>query len=344
MVSIRKIICTGSLALGLILTTQPSHANFFDWIAGRAPTPWATPTTPVQTNRVFAWQPVTTTTAAPTVISPTPAPQAIVNYAPATRYRTQWVQVPVTTYRPVFEANPQTGWPRLQMRACQRYVWQVRRVPVSVMRPNFEGNCSRIFPWCWNWAPRANNCCVPQVGTITTPGPQPYYSGPDARQPALALPPTTSNPGEAADQVPTLPSKTLNLNTTPPSTDNGATNSPADLPVANGQSILRRPIEKPSPALEPSKPRVISPAKTEPIPDLDRQPLLKNQGPELLNPQDRTARASHLNHWTNFGAIQWASMPSVRPVSVATSPASRQVIQQPSGDVPAPLRWERIRP
>ena len=344
MVSIRKIICTGSLALGLILTTQPSHANFFDWIAGRAPTPWATPTTPVQTNRVFAWQPVTTTTAAPTVISPTPAPQAIVNYAPATRYRTQWVQVPVTTYRPVFEANPQTGWPRLQMRACQRYVWQVRRVPVSVMRPNFQGNCNSIFPWCWNWAPRANNCCVPQVGTITTPGPQPYYSGPDARQPALALPPTTSNPGEAADQVPTLPSKTLNLNTTPPSTDNGATNSPADLPVANGQSILRRPIEKPSPALEPSKPRVIAPAKTEPIPDLDRQPRLKNQGPELLNPQDRTARASHLNHWTNFGAIQWASMPSVRPVSVATSPASRQVIQQPSGDGPAPLRWERIRP
>ena len=356
MVSTRKIICTGCLALGLILTAQPSHANFFDWIAGRAPTPWAIPATPVRTNRIFAWQPVTTTTTAPTVIAPTtaptviaptPAPRTVVNYAPVTRYRTQWVQVPVTTYRPVFETNAQTGWPQLQMRACQRYVWQVRRVPVSVMRPTYQNNCNRIFPWCWNWTPRTNNCCVPQAGAITTTSPQPYYSGPDARQPALALPPAISSPassGGAADQIPTLPSQTPQLNTTPEGTNNGASSSPADLPVASGESILRRPVDKSAPGLEPSKPRTIAPAKTEPIPDLDRQPLLQNQGPQLLNPRDRTARATHLNQWTNFGAIQWASMPPARTASVTSSQTPRQVIQQPSGSRPAPLRWERVQP
>ncbi|HIA19822.1 MAG TPA: hypothetical protein EYN70_10470 [Planctomycetaceae bacterium] len=347
MVSTRKIICTGCLTLGLILTAQPSQANFFDWLAGRAPTPWAIPATPVRTNRIFAWQPVTTTTTVPSVIAATPAPQAVVNYAPVTRYRTQWVQVPVTTYRPVFETNAQTGWPQLQMRACQRYVWQVRRVPVSVMRPSYRTNFNSIFPWCWNWTPRTNNCCAAQVGSITTASPQPYYLGPDAGQPVLALPPETNAPsssGGAMDQVPTLPSQAPQLNTTPQDSDNGARDSSADLPESNGQSILRRPVDKSAPGLESSTPRVIAPVKTEPIPDLDRQPLLQNQGPQLLHPRDRTARSTHLNQWTNFGAIQWASMPPVRSAALTANRPSRQVIQQPAGDRPAPLRWERIQP
>ena len=333
--STRKIITICSLALGLMLVAETSHADFFDWITGREPTPWSRTTQTAPANRVFAWRPLTTTSTIPAVAPATAVTQAQVpgNYVPATRYRSQWVQVPVTTYRPVFESNPATGLPRLQMRACQRYMWQVRRVPVTVMRPYAQANAGSIFPWCWNWTPMFNNCCTPQYGTATTiTTPQPYYSGPDSNQPALAPSPGTS--GEPADQVPTLP---------PQANQGDPTGTSADLSGSNGQSILRRPIREPGPGLQPSTPRIIAPDKTEPIPDLDRQPLLQRQGPELLNPRDRTTRTSAPIH-RHFGAIQWASLPREHVTTASTGPAPSHAIQQPSEDPPAPLQWNRVQP
>lgn len=341
MFATRKILCTVCLIFGLLLTSKPSRADFFDWIMGEEPTPWSTTSDNVRGNRLFNWRPVTTTTVQPAVPA-TPAVPAVVNYAPVRQYRTQWVQVPVTTYRPTFETNPQTGLPALQMRACRRYMWQVRRVPVTVMRPfqngSTAGNCS-IFPWCWNWTPWTNNCCTPVYGTTTSVSPQPYYSGPDSQQPVLAVPPTTGTPasgGNAADQVPTLP------NDSQGSSNNEVNGGTASQFEQNGQSILRRPIDNAAPGLEPSIPRIIAPSKTEPIPDLDRQPLLQNQGPQLLNPRDRTTKALPSN-W-HSEAIQWASLPRKQALSSTSTTISSQVIQQPSEDLPAPLQWKRIRP
>ena len=178
-----------------------------------------------------------------------------------------------------------------------------------------------------------NNCCTPQYGTATTiTTPQPYYSGPDSNQPALAPSPGTS--GEPADQVPTLP---------PQANQDDTTGTSADLSGSNGQSILRRPILEPASGLQPSTPRTIAPDKTEPIPDLDRQPLLQRQGPELLNPRDRTTKTSAPIH-RHFGAIQWASLPREHVTTASTGPAPRHVIQQPSEDPPAPLQWNRVQP
>lgn len=228
------------------------------------------------------------------------------------------------------------------MRACHRYMWQVRRVPVTVMRPlqnrNMAGNCS-IFPWCWNWTPWTNNCCTPVYGTTTSISPQPYYSGPDSQQPVLAVPPNTGSPTtseKAADQVPALPNDSQGSN------NNEANGSTVSQSEENGQSILRRPLDNDAPGLEPSTPRIITPPKSEPIPDLDRQPLLQNQGPQLLNPRDRTTKA--LPSIWQGDAIQWASLPRKSAASSTLNTISSQVIQQPSEDLPAPLQWKRVQP
>ncbi|MCA9107664.1 MAG: hypothetical protein KDA83_19775, partial [Planctomycetales bacterium] len=64
--------------------------------------------------------------------------RTVVNYVPQTDYRTDWTQVPVTTYRPVTSADPVTGCTITCMRPCTTYEWRAQRVPVTTYRPVYS--------------------------------------------------------------------------------------------------------------------------------------------------------------------------------------------------------------
>jgi hypothetical protein len=64
-----------------------------------------------------------------------------VNYVPQTCYRTQYVNVPVTTYRPVTGRDPCTGCPVTCMRPTTAYVQQARMVPYTTYRAVLSNPC-----------------------------------------------------------------------------------------------------------------------------------------------------------------------------------------------------------
>ncbi len=55
----------------------------------------------------------------------------VVAPAPQVRYRTTWVRVPTTSYRPIVSYDPATGWPATTMQPCTTYTWQIRREPTA---------------------------------------------------------------------------------------------------------------------------------------------------------------------------------------------------------------------
>lgn len=64
--------------------------------------------------------------------------------APRTAYRSTWVRVPVTRYRPALgTAETAYGVPATQ--PCNGYTWQLRRVPVTTYRP-LTGMWESLFP------------------------------------------------------------------------------------------------------------------------------------------------------------------------------------------------------
>jgi len=85
-------------------------------------------------------------TAAPTSLMPGQCQQTClqtcqkvtVNYVPYTDYRTTWQRVPITQYRPVTSADPQTGCVTTCMRPCTDYQWQLQRIPYTTYRPVYK--------------------------------------------------------------------------------------------------------------------------------------------------------------------------------------------------------------
>jgi hypothetical protein len=69
-----------------------------------------------------------------------------VNYVPQTCYRTQYVNVPVTTYRPVVSRDPCTGCPVTCMRPATSYVQQARMVPYTSYRMVVSNPCCGSAP------------------------------------------------------------------------------------------------------------------------------------------------------------------------------------------------------
>ena len=92
--------------------------------------------------------------------APVAAPRMVTNYVPPD-YRTTWVQVPVTTYRPVMATDPVTGLPVNAVLPCTTYQWQARRTPSGL----FSG-------WFGNSAPPA-----PVGAPVAVPVGQPVVAG-----------------------------------------------------------------------------------------------------------------------------------------------------------------------
>lgn len=64
--------------------------------------------------------------------------RTVVNYVPYTAYRTDWKQVPVTSYKPVTNSDPCTGCTVTCMRPCTTYTYQMQRVPYTTYRPEYR--------------------------------------------------------------------------------------------------------------------------------------------------------------------------------------------------------------
>lgn len=135
------------------------------------------------------------------------------NYVPQTCYRSECVNVPVTTYRPVSSCDPCTGCPVTTLRPTTSFVRQVRYVPYTTYRPTCTTGCApavattvaapvatTYYPTTIqaNAAPAAS-CCTPAAPSIPTTS----YAAPAYAPPAVA--PTTVVPSTVAPTTPVIP-------------------------------------------------------------------------------------------------------------------------------------------
>jgi hypothetical protein len=137
-----------------------------------------------------------------------------VNYLPQTCYRTQYVTVPVTTYRPVTGRDPCTGCPVTCMRPATTYVQQARLVPYTTYRAVLSNPCcgaatvgytARYSAGVSYGAAASCGGCSGAAAPITyaPANSTPYYGGTPYYGNAASSA-TISSPTDPASGVPTL--------------------------------------------------------------------------------------------------------------------------------------------
>ena len=234
------LVFLGSMGCLAIAAPAAHGQSLVDWLRGRRTTgivnvyvPAAAPpatvppaivppaTAPVVTSKpvvVYSNPPIVTSTPAPTVVAPAapvvtnPAARGYtVQYRAQTRYRSTWVRVPVTVYRPTTAVDPLTGAVRTSTNACTTYTWQVRRVPVVQYKP------IRVFP-----GPPPANSGVPSVtvpaSAIPAPGAPVSTLAPTIVAPAPTVVPTTVPPVTSSGWTPVAPATTVPATTLPSTT------------------------------------------------------------------------------------------------------------------------------
>ncbi len=196
---------------------------------------------------------------------PVPAATAAgytVQYRVTTRYRTRWVQVPVTVYRPVTTVDPVTGTRRTMPQPCQSYTWQVRRVPVAQWRPIRvlqgpppAGSIPTIT------MPSAS-AVAPAATTVTVPAANgwPVVSGPRAAAPPLSAPPAlapSTTPAPTYSTAPLAAPQYGQPPAAPPQPNSYPANQPPAMQVPSiqgGAGADERPRITPSEAQHLTKP------------------------------------------------------------------------------------------
>jgi len=249
-----------------------------------------------------------------------------VNYAPRTWFRSRWVRVPVTAYRPLVVANQPNCAPTTQRQPCTTYRWQLQRV--RTYRPLFSW-----LPW-WprraapvvvgsNFAPTSScGTCAPAATTV--PSPAPYYQPPGV-SPATTVPsimsPTVPRSNTPADLRPSLrPAEA-------PLPGQGATTRRANPASESGSTTFRR-LPRRADAARPF-------SDVTPIPDTRPAPMARESTedesiPRLLNPRNHTASLRDTQ--------VWAVIP-VNRLQADRIPTNR--VQQNSARAPSqPARWD----
>jgi len=250
--------------------------------------------------------------------------------APQTAYRSTWVRVPVTRYRPVHgAASTAYGVPATQ--ACRGYEWRLRRVPVTTFRPS--ANCwDRFFGPRQSVSYFGTQAAAPCVtyGTAipqTVPQGSPYYPA----QTGAALGTTSIVPSWGLG---TGPLDTAPFNSTPanPSTGNG------DVPADRAPSL--------SPSGIPNNTRsMIFPAPSNTVP----QATVKTNLDERTN-DGQPAPQTPSNNFFNVKPIRDPESKSGRgvvdEVPQLLGPSNHTARNDPSGQVRAwqvvPIQWESI--
>jgi len=135
-----------------------------------------------------------------------------VNYVPQTCYRTQYVTVPVTTYRPVVGRDPCTGCPVTCMRPTTTCVQQARLVPYTTYRMVLSNPCcgatatASYAPAYSSYAPAAScGGCSGSAAPVTyAPASTPYYGSTPYSSSTTSGTIISPSTGDAAASQPTL--------------------------------------------------------------------------------------------------------------------------------------------
>lgn len=234
-------------------------------------------------------------------------------YEPQIRYRTRFVRVPVTSYRPVVTTDPATGCPTTCMQPCVRYAWRLRRVPVVRYRP--------IFSWSrWGQPAAVPSVVAPASAGCSSCGPG--YLGSSVG--------TTIAPSwTPAPQATTVPGTG--------NTGSGLAPVPADIPpsLSPGEIQPSQP-QSPNSGASSSSYRLTPPSNASPstsvrpIPDPENEvyrPTL--QPPQSTATRDRTAMATP---WPVV-PIQWSAVETSRRTEI------RSATYQPKRTEPVPV-WD----
>jgi hypothetical protein len=262
----------------------------------------------------------------------------VTGYTPP-NYQTNWVQVPVTTYRHVITTDPATGQLINAVQPCTTYTWQARRTPSN---------------WFSNLWPQAT---PPQVAApvatapvVTGYAPQAYAASPAtawgtttnfAPQSTVVLP-QTSNYAPATTTVPeatcagaavtapatspyagfppvTSPPSTSPFSSTPPSTyplvpsAPGASSSTTIVPRSSSGGTVPADV---APRLDPSGLNGGSTIRNYPPIEVEQQPVVPVPVPDLQG--SRTDGAT-----TNRAAVQApVKQPTFVPFERPAPPAS----------------------
>lgn len=286
----------------------------------------------------------------------------VVNYVPQTSYRTNWVQVPVTSYKPVSTTDPCSGCTVTCMRPCTTYRWQAQRVPYTSYRPVYstvtvQRPLNAMVPGmvgmpatagCSTCGVPATQGTVPTAGVLTPGGsylnsPTPVASAypattyPGASNPGVAVPSTGGNNFNSsipANNPPSLPSTNLQGNTTlriPPaptydksilSQPEAATSNGNTAPVPQAQPGVNSPITSGSSSASPIPAGPGIQPINDPAPSLRLQPPA-TPAPALLPAHDQTAQAPVRGHW-DYNPIRMAHYEQEVPVA-RPLPAAAQV-------------------
>ena len=254
--------------------------------------------------------------------------QVVVSYLPDVSYRTSFVRVPTTNYRPINTVDPVTGYTATAMLPCTTYSWQLQRVPYTTYRPVYGaamptsaayGGCAVVG---YNAAPVLggvpNGCATCAPATVApaapyyTPGPAmapamptgpaiptyPSLSQPPGYQPILANPAAPRSP-TPADLQPSLSpgnSQYMPRTQTPGPTVNYPPSSPSMVPVPSSTvPVPSFTLPLPPPPTGASTKLAPTPrtnTSVVPVPDPEagqnRQPT--PAAPTVFDPHDRTAQ------------------------------------------------------
>jgi hypothetical protein len=212
---------------------------------------------------VTACSPCTTTCASP-----------VVNYVAETAYRVQYVQTPVTSYRPLSTCDA-CGNLRTVYSPVVSYVTQAQQVPFTTYRPVISTVCSPVVSACGSCStcstcptscPTSCSSCESCATGASCPS--------CATDPPAAPAPARLEPASGASLIPSVPMEPApSLDRTPlPATSNRPI-APAPEPM--GYRTESQPNKWPAPA---------------PLLDLNNDSKLKVTAPPLLgNPNDKSA-------------------------------------------------------
>ena len=121
--------------------------------------------------------------------------RTVVNYVPATEYRTTWKRVPVTQYKPVTNSDPCTGCTVTCMKPCTTYTYQCQRVPYTTYRPVYRTETYKVPVTTITNDCATGNCpSCPTAGCSTCGVQSQSYQG----QPLQNFAPTQAAPMQAA--------------------------------------------------------------------------------------------------------------------------------------------------
>lgn len=251
------------------------------------------------------------------------------NYAPDPYYRTTWVQMPVTNYRPV--ATVTAGYPATTLQPCTTYIWQARRLPsYEAFRPLYA-----------NYAPAPTAGCA----SCSVPASAPYYA---PATPTSTFGPVTVSPGTTRPGIVGPSSTFAPTGGSAVPADMQPSLSPGGVPSSAPPTIRNfAPLDSVSPPLDPpsglqlNSPAAMQkkPAKDDglrfvPDPDAPAIQETPNRAPRLITPREKTAAASLRSNGAST-PIPWSERPTIRPVSAETA-----VLDAPTSSNPYEEKWD----